>query len=282
MNRNARVVSFLVLTLAVWSGCSSKPSANEGKKAAAALDRIQGKAQVLIESGGALDAALNAGSTSSVYLWEGTRRYRLFFKTPYEVVHGDEYIVDGVYAQRVIDEIGDPDEGKNGYPLRSSCERVVRMVWSSLPFDAIDLNAQVLHDRVKRYPARPVFLVTRIQPVKSTESGSDSAGSKKDDTEKNKNAPEVSVAADKQRAFLMESPPAQTAPLWEPNAGTTSCKVLIGPDGKIAELQTGKQLCEFVPWSQYRYQPPVRGGHPVKVSTEVEVRFEPRKPKATP
>jgi len=279
MNRNARVVSFLVLTLAVWSGCSSKPSANEGKKAAAALDRIQGKAQVLIESGGAMDAALNAGSSSSVYLWEGTRRYRLFFKTPYEVVHGDEYIVDGVYAQRVIDEIGDPDEGKNGYPLRSSCERVVRMVWSSLPFDAIDLNAQVLRDKVNRYPARPVFLVTRIQPIKSTESGSASAGSKKGDTDKN--LPEVSVAADKQRALLIEGPPVQTAPLWEANGGTVSCKVLIGPDGKIAELQTGKQLCEIVPWSQYRYQPPVRGGHPVKVSTEVEVRFEPRKPKAT-
>jgi len=59
MNSNARILSFLVLTLAGWTGCSSKPSANEGKKAAAALDRIQGKAQVLIESGGALDAALD-------------------------------------------------------------------------------------------------------------------------------------------------------------------------------------------------------------------------------
>ena len=278
MNRNARILSFLVLTLAVWSGCSSKPSATEGKKAAAALDRIQGKAQVLIEAGVAMDAALNAGSTHSVYLWEGTRRYRLFLRAPYEVVHGDEYIVDGVYAQRVIDEIGDPDEGQNGYPLRSSCERVVKMVWSGLPFDAIDLNAQVLRNKVNRYPARPVFLVTRIQPLKST--GSVSAGSKKDDTEKTKDVPEVSIAADKQRALLIEAPPVQIAPLWEPKGGTVSCKVLIGPDGKIAELQTGKQLCEIVPWPQYRYQPPVRGGHPVKVSTEVEVRFEPRKPKA--
>jgi hypothetical protein len=33
----------------------------------------------------------------------------------------------------------------------------------------------------------------------------------------------------------------------------------------------------MVPWSQFRYQPPVQNGHPVKVSTEVEVRFDPRK-----
>ena len=52
-----------------------------------------------------------------------------------------------------------------------------------------------------------------------------------------------------------------------------------GPEGSvIAELQTGKQLCEFVDWSKYHYQPPVQAGRPVKVSTEVEVRFEPRKP----
>ena len=280
MNHNARVLSFLVFTVAVWSGCSSKPSANEGKKAAA-LDRIQGKAQVLIESGGAMDVALNAGGSSSVYIWEGTRRYRLFFKTPFEATHGDEYIVEGINAQRVIDEIGDPDEGKNGYPLRTSCDRVVRMVWGGQAFDVMDLNAQVLYNRVHRFPARSVFLVTRIQPVKSTESGTGSAASKKDDTKKEKDAPEVSVAADKQRALLTGGPPAQNAPLWEPNGGTVSCKVLIGPDGKIAELLTGKQLCEIVPWSQYRYQPTVRGGLPVKVATEVEVRFEPRKPKPT-
>ena len=275
MNRNARILSVLVLTLAVWSGCSSKPSADEGKKAAAALDRIQGKAQVLIESGGAMDAALNAGSTSSVYIWEGTRRYRLFFKTPYEVTHGDDYIVEGVYAQKVIDEIGDPDEGQNGYPLLSSCQHVVRIVWPNLAFDATDLNAQVLRTRVNRYPARPVFLVKALQPVKSTVP----AGAKKEDTDKN--VPEVTVAADKQRALLIESPPALTAPLWDPKADKISCQIIIGPDGKIAELETGKQLCEFVSWNQYRYQPPVRGGHPVKVSTEVEVTFAPRKPKAS-
>ena len=277
MNRNPRMFCFLVFTLAVWSGCSSNPSADEAKKAAVKLDRIQGKAQVLIEGGGAMDAALNAGSTSSVYIWEATRRYRLFFKTPYEAIHGDEYLVEGINAQRVIDDIGDPEQGKNGYPLLSSCQRVVRMIWSGMAFDAIDLNAQVLRTRVNRYPARPVFLVTGIQRAKSTESGTVSGAEKKDDTANGKNVPEVSVAADKQRTLLMEGPPVQTAPLWDPKGGTVNCKVTIGPDGKIAQLDTGKQLCEIVPWSQYRYQPPVKGGHPVKVSTEVEVRFEPRK-----
>jgi len=52
---------------------------------------------------------------------------------------------------------------------------------------------------------------------------------------------------------------------------------VINSKGKISELDTGVQLCEAVPWSQFTYQPPVRGGHPVKVSTEVEVKFEPRK-----
>jgi hypothetical protein len=92
-----------------------------------------------------------------------------------------------------------------------------------------------------------------------------------------KNIPEVSVAADKQRAFLIAGSPVQAAPLWEPEGGTVSCKVVIGPEGKISELESAAQLCESVPWSQFRYQPPVQGGHPVKVKTEVVVRFEPRK-----
>ncbi len=276
MNRDIRVFCFLVLTLAGLGGCSSKPSARESTKAGTAPDRIQGKAQVLVESGGAMDAAINAGGPS-VYLWEGTRRYRLFLRTATEVVHGDEYIAEGVYAQRVIDEIGDPDQGKNGYPLRSSCERVVRMVWSGLPMDAIDLHAQVLRTRVNRYPARPVFLVARIRPVKSTESSTASAEKKKDGAAKEKDIPEVPVPGDKQRAFLIEGSPVQPAPLWEPKGGTVRCKVIIDPEGKISELETGAQLCETVQWSQFRYQPPVQRGRPVKVSTEVEVRFEPRK-----
>jgi hypothetical protein len=275
MNRNARIFCFLVLALAASGGCSSKPPAKESKKAGSALDRIQGKAQVLAESSGASNAALNAGG-SSVYLWEGSRRYRLFLRTAAEVVHGSEYIAEGVYAQKAIDEIGDPDQGKNGYPLQPSCERVVRMAWSGLPFDAVDGYASVLRARVMRYPARPVFLVTRIWPVTSTESSTPSAEPKKEASADEK-IPEISVAGDKQRAFLIEGPTVQTAPLWEPAGGTVRCKVVINPEGKISELETGAQLCETLPWAQFRYQPPVQGGHPVRVKTEVEVRFEPRK-----
>jgi hypothetical protein len=276
MNRSARIFCFLVLTLAALGGCSSQPSAKESKKAATAPDKIQGKAQVLVESGGVSDAALNSGGPS-VYLWEGAKRYRLFLRTAVEVVHGDEYIAEGVYAQKAIDEIGDPDQGKNGYPLPASCERVVTMAWRNLPFDAIEAQAAALRAIVKRYPARAVFLVTRIRPVKSTESGAASAEPKKDAAAEEKNIPEVSVAGDKQRALLIEGSPVQTAPLWEPAGGTVHCKVVIGPEGKISELESTAQLCETVPWSQFRYQPTVRGGHPVKVRTEVEVRFEPRK-----
>ena len=276
MNRNARIFCFLVFTLAALVGCSSQPSAQDSKKAETALDKIQGKAQVLTESGGASDAALNAGGPS-VYLWVGARRYRLFLRTPVEVVHGDQYVAEGVYAQKAIDELGDPDQGKNGYPLQTSCERVVTTAWKGLPFDAIDSQAAVLRAIVKRYPARAVFLVAQIRPVTATESGAAAAEPKKEAAAEEKNIKEVSVAADKQKALLMEGSPVQTAPLWEPTGGTVSCKVVIDPEGKISDLESATQLCESVTWSQFRYQPPVQGGHPVKVKTEVEVRFEPRK-----
>jgi hypothetical protein len=276
MIRKARIFYFLVLTLAALSGCSSKPSATESKKAETALDRIQGKAQVLVESSGASDAALNAGGPS-VYLWEGAHRYRLFLRTATEIVHGDQYIVEGVDAQKAIDQIGDPDQGKNGYPLQSSCEHVVTMAWSGLAFDAIDSQAAILRATVKRHPARTVFLVTRIGPVTSKESGAASAESKKDAAAEEKNIPEAAVAADKQSALLIEGSPVQPAPLWEPEGGTVRCKVIIDPEGKISELESTAQLCETVPWSKFRYKPTVQGGHPVKVSTEVEVRFEARK-----
>lgn len=272
MNRNAYFFCLLVLTLAGLGGCSSEPSAKESKKAGIALDKIQGKTQVLLAESTPTDAALNAGGPS-VYLWEGVRRYRLFFKTPVQVVPGNEYIAEGFYAQKVIDEIGDPDQGKNGYPLQSSCERVVKMAWSGLAFDVTDGHVSVLRAKVQRYPARPVFLVTRLTPVPSKEGGDASAEPKA----KEKEIPEVSVAADKQRALLIEGPAVQPAPLWEPAGGTVRCKVIIDKEGKISELETGAQLCEAVPWPQFRYQPPVQGGHPVKVRTEVEVRFEPRK-----
>jgi hypothetical protein len=276
MNRSRRIFCILVTTLAALVGCSSQPSAQVSKKAETAPHRIQGKAQVLVESGGAGDAALNAGG-SSVYIWEGATRYRLFLRTPVEIVHGGEYFAEGVFAQKAIEEIGDPDQGKNGYPLQSSCERVVRMAWTNLAFDAADTQAAVLRARVKRYPARPVFLVTRIGPVTSKEGAAASAEPGKDAAADEKKVPEVSVAADKQRALLVAGSPVQPAPLWEPAGGTVRCKVVIDPEGKISELESGAQLCETVPWSQFRYRPTVQGGHPVQVKTEVEVRFEPRK-----
>ena len=168
MNRNTYIYCFLVLTLLGWGGCSSKPPAEESKKAGTAPDKIQGKVQINRDETSATDAALNAGGPS-VYLWEGARRYRLFFRTPIEITPGKEYIAEGVNAQRVIDEIGDPDQGKNGYPLQASCERVVNMAWSGLAFDVTDGLVSVLRTRVKRYPARPVFLVTQLTPVPSKE-----------------------------------------------------------------------------------------------------------------
>jgi hypothetical protein len=272
MYRNAYVFCFLVLTLAGLDGCSSGPSAKESKKAETAPDKIQGKVQESLSESTAADAALNAGG-HSLYLVDGLRRYRLFFKTAFPVEPEKEYIAEGVYAQRAIDEIGDPDQGKNGYPLQSSCERVVKMAWPGLAFDVTDLHTSALCTRVKRYPARPVFLVTRLVPVAPREGGT--AESKKD--AKAADIPEVSVAADKQRALLIEGPTVQTAPLWASEGGTVRCKLVLDKDGNVLELQTGVQLCESVPWSQFRYRPTVQGGHPVKVKTEVEVRFEPRK-----
>ena len=179
-----------------WGGCSSKPPAEESKKAGTAPDKIQGKVQVLQGESTATDIALNAGGPS-VYLWEGVRRYRLFFRTPIEITPGKEYIAEGVNAQRVIDEIGDPDQGKNGYPLQASCERVVNMAWSGLAFDVTDGLVSVLRTRVKRYPARPVFLVMRLTPVEADAA----ADAKKAAEAADKDIPEVAVAADKQRAL---------------------------------------------------------------------------------
>jgi hypothetical protein len=267
MNRNA--CFFLVLTLGGLVGCSRGPSAKEAKQAAKAPDKIQGTVQEILTESTATDVALNAGGPS-VYLLDGLHRYRLFFKTAHEIDASKEYIAEGVYAQKAIDEIGDPDEGKNGYPLPSSCERVVKMAWPGLAIDVTDLHARVLCTRVKRYPARPVFLVTRLEPATSKETGAEAKKGVGADVR------EISVPADKQRALLIEGPTVQTAPLWSPAGGTVRCKLVIDTDGKIAELETGSQLCEAVPWSQFRYKPTVQRGHPVQVETEVEVRFEPR------
>jgi hypothetical protein len=266
MARNTYVVGFLV-AVAGLAGCSSKPPI---KPAAAAPDKIQGKAQVAANETTSLDASMNGGGPS-VYLLDGLNRYRLFFDKAIQVEPGHEYIAEGVYAQKAIDAMGDPDQGKNGYPLESSTVSVVRTAWPALAFDVVDSYSNSLRSKVKRFPARPVFLVTRIEPAKS----SDSAKSKADAEEKE--APTVSVPADKEHALLVKGPTVLPAPLWEPKGGTARCKVVIDEEGKVAELNSGAQLCETVPWSQFSYQPTLKGGHPVKVDTEVEVRFDPRK-----
>jgi hypothetical protein len=272
VNRKPRSFCLVVLTLAGLAACSSAPPANQAKKAAVPPDRIQGKAQIMMGETTATDTALNAGGPS-VYLWEGLNRYRLFFRTGTEIDGGKEYIAEGVIAQKAIDEIGDPDQGKNGYPLTSSCEEVVRRAWPGLAFDVTDLHASALRARVQRYPARPVFLVEKLTPVE----GGTAAKPKQDADAAEAKIPEVTVPAEKQRALLVEGPATIPAPLWSPAGGTESCKVEISSAGKIAELETGMQLCEAVPWSQFRYQPRMQGGHPVRVETEVAVRFEPRK-----
>ncbi len=271
MNRNAYVFCFLVLTVAGLSGCSSTPGGKETKQART-LDKIQGKAQEVLTETSATDNALNAGGPS-IYLKDGLHRYRLFFKTATTVDPDKEYIAEGVLAQKAIDEIGDPDQGKNGYPLAASCDRVVRMAWPGMAFDVTDLDSSALCTRVKRYPARPVLLVTRLTPVTPTDGG---AAAKKE-AAADEDTPAVKVAADKQRALLVAGPAVLPAPLWAPAGDTAQCKLIIGKDGKVAELETGAQLCESVPWDQFSYKPTMQGGHPVKVETEVEVRFEARK-----
>jgi hypothetical protein len=269
MTRNTYVFCLVVVTLAGLGGCSSEPPA---KQAVAPRDKIQGKALVLYTESTPLDAALNAGGPS-VYLVDGLNRYRLFFNKPFQAEPGQEYTAEGVYAQKAIDAIGDPDQGKNGYPLQASCDRVVRMAWPGLAFDVTDSYSSSLRTKVKRFPARAVFLVTQIQ----ARTGDADSAKKKDVGAQEKETPSVSVPADKQRALLVEGPAVLAAPLWEPSGGTARCKVVVDEAGKIEELDSGAQLCETVPWSQFRYQPTVKGGHPVRVSTEVEVRFDPRK-----
>jgi hypothetical protein len=261
-----QVITFLLLGMAGLAGCSSKPP----EKKAVSLDKIQGKAQIVTSETSGLDASMNAGGPS-VYLVDGMNRYRLFFDKPAAVEGGKEYVAEGVYAQKAIDAIGDPDQGKNGYPLESSCGTVVRTAWPGLALDLADSYANSLRDKVKRFPARPVFLVTKIEAFTGQ---ADSAKNK--DAAAEKGTPEV-VPSEKQSALLVEGPTVLPAPLWEPSGGTTRCKVVIDEDGKIAELNSGSQLCETVPWSQFRYKPTVKAGHPVTVSTEVEVRFDARK-----
>lgn len=272
MYRNAYVLCFVVITLGALGSCSSEPStAKESRKAAIAPDRIQGKAKVADWESAAADASMNAGGPT-VYLVSGLQRYRLFFRKAVPVENGKEYIADGIYAQKAIDDIGDPDQGRNGYPLASSCDRVVKTAWPGLAFDVADGDASVLRARVKRYPARPIFLVQRLSPVTSAGSAESKQNAEAEDDE---NA--LSVPAEKQRALLMESPPPQAAPLWEPTASTVNCRVVIDKQGNVSKLDTGTQLCEAVQWSRFRYKPTTKSGKPTDVKTEVAVRFEPRR-----
>ncbi len=272
MNRNTLIFSFVVVMFSALAGCSSKTPAGEANKAQAKLDQIQGRAQVLMDTGGSGEGALNPGKPP-VTILAGMRRYRLYSRKPIEVNPGSEYIVEGIDAQKVIDEIGDPDEGKSGYPLTSSCERVVKMAWGFLSFDERDSAVSVLRSRVARYPARSVFLVVRIRPATSKESSAAKKGAEVEE----KDVPTVAVAAEKQRPSLVAGSLTQPTPLWEPAGRTVKCKLIIDREGKVSELETGAQLCEAMNWSQIRYQPLVQGGHPVNVRTEVEVQFEPRK-----
>ncbi len=271
MTRDKYVFGLLVFALAGLAGCSSAPPAKPA--AVAAPDKIHGKAQVVLNESTELDVSMNAGGPT-VYLVDGLNRYRLFFNKPFQVDPNKEYVAEGVYAQKAIDAIGDPDQGKNGYPLEASCASVVRSAWPGMAFDVTDSDAASLRAKVSRYPARPVFLVTQIQLATG---GDDTAKQKKDSEAGEKEAPTVTVSADKQRALLVSGPTVLPAPLWEPTGGTATCKVVIDEEGKIAELDSGAQLCETVPWSQFSYKPTLKGGHPAKVNTEVEVRFDPRK-----
>jgi hypothetical protein len=270
MTRNAHVAFFLFLGLVGLAGCSNEPPA---KTAAVTLDKIHGKALVALNETAAVDSAMSAGGPS-VYLVDGLDRYRLFLKQAVELNPGQEYTAEGVYAQKAIDAIGDPDQGKNGYPLDSSCSHVVKMAWPGLAFDVTDAYTKSLSAKVRRFPARAVFLVTRIEPVTNS---NDAAKQKKETAAEEKNTTNVAVPAEKQRDLLLAGPTVLPAPLWEPAGGTARCKVVIDEEGTIAQLDSGSQLCETVPWSKFRYKPTVKGGHPISVNTEVEVRFDARK-----
>src|SRR5580698_10426664 len=134
MTRNRYLFCFPVLAVAGLAGCSSTPTA---KPVAVTLDKIQGKAIVLLNETTTLDAALNAGGPS-VYLVDGLKRYRLFFNKPFDVEAEKEYAVEGVYAQKAIDAIGDAGQGSNGYPPESSCDHVVKTAWPGIAMDASD------------------------------------------------------------------------------------------------------------------------------------------------
>ena len=87
MNRNARIFSLLVLTLAALGGCSSKPSASEATKPEIPLQKVEGKVRVVPDQTASGDGSLNAGGPS-LYLWKGKRFSRLFSKKGLTLVDG--------------------------------------------------------------------------------------------------------------------------------------------------------------------------------------------------
>jgi hypothetical protein len=107
-------------------------------------------------------------------------------------------------------------------------------------------RASVWRAGVKRYLARPVFLVVRMRPASQEESAA-SADRAAGAEENHENAAEVSVEAEKQSASLIAGLTVLTAPLWEPGGGTVRCQVMIDTEGKIAELGTGMQLSKVSP-----------------------------------
>src|SRR5881394_2034687 len=106
MNRKPCLPWFLVLAVAGLVGCAGEKSAKDAKPTAAVMHQVKGKLQVASASTGS-DAALNAGG-DSLYIRDGVRRYRLFLKSRMEVTPNTEYAAEGIYAQKAIDEIGDP------------------------------------------------------------------------------------------------------------------------------------------------------------------------------
>jgi hypothetical protein len=128
------------------------------------------------------------------------------------------------------------------------------------------LDATALRTTIQRHPARPVFLVTKLTPVTP-----DTTADRKKESADEK---PVEVPGDKQKALLIDGPTVLKAPLWAPDAATLKCSIVIDGEGKVSDVQTGKQLCESVPWEKFSYKPTAQGGHPVKVQTDVEVKFE--------
>jgi hypothetical protein len=148
-------------------------------------------------------------------------------------------------------------------------------VWKNLAFDALDAQSGLVCSVIKRRPARPLFLVTKIEPLALDDAAKQKAVADKKKAEADKK--EITVPAAKQKALLLESAPVQTAPLFQPAGGKETCKVFIDDQGKVDQMLSGRPLCEAVDWSKYSWKPTLQAGKPVWVNSEVEIHFDPRK-----